>query len=101
MDENVLLPQNLPLLVDRIQQDQLYLIDNADTIYILVNPGVADSQVQGAFGVQNLGELQTVLEEGMPDLEESEANQRINHMINQLCRNKSSSYQNTYLLLNK
>ncbi len=60
--------------MDRIQQDQMYLIDNADTIYLLVNPGVADCQIQEIFGVQNLGELQTVLEDGLPDLEESESN---------------------------
>lgn len=41
-----------------------------------------------------------MLEEGLPDLEDSEPNQRINRIVNQLCRNRSSSYQNTYLLLN-
>ena len=93
----VVLMNNLATTQDKIDDDGIYLIDTAETIYVYVKKDANPTLLENLFGYDNIENIAAEII-GLPMLE-TDYNVRVNNIIEQLRRNKNSSYQNVRVVV--
>ena len=91
---HVILPNCQPLLIETLEDTGLYIVDNGQTIFIVV---FNECQIlYEVFGVTTIDEVSNL--EEFPMFEEMPANLKVHAIIGELRKRKSEAYQDLRIL---
>lgn len=91
VDDRVIIDSNIPAMDEKLESHGIYLLDNNDTIYIYVKKYAEQFMIQELFGVDSFQEVVGLT--NLADHSESYYATKVFNIIDQLRRNKNSSYQ--------
>jgi len=99
VEGRVVLGPNLASTDEKIDDNGMYLLDNGETLYIYVKKGIDPIFIQHLFGVETYQEVASLT--SFPEYVESEYFTKVSNIIDQLRKNKNSSYQPVRIVTEK
>lgn len=96
-DGRVVMTNSIATTEDKFDDDGIYLIDNSETIFVYVKKQVDPSILLSLFGHETPENIMAEVP-GLPVLED-DFNTRVNNIVEQLRKNKNSSYQNVRVVV--
>ena len=91
VEDRVVLGSNIPATDEKLESHGIYLLDNNDTIYVYVKKYADTMLIQELFGVESFQEVVGLT--NFPEHVESQYATKVFNIIDQLRKNKNSSYQ--------
>lgn len=99
VDGRTVLGGNLAATDEKIDDDGIYLLDNGEFLYIYVKKNVDPLFIQHLFGVETFQDVANLT--SFPEYIESEYFTKVFNIIEQLRKNKNSSYQPVRIVTEK